>query len=218
MKVGPQKEHAWLQQLVGEWTYESECSIEPGKPPEKFAGSETVHSLGGLWIVCEGRSEMPGGGMATTLMTLGYDPQNQAVRGNVGGIDDDPSVGVCRIAGCERKGADAQYRRPELHGWREDSRIQGCDRGKEPRSSHTDAPHAGRRRRMAPIDDGELPAEDLAVDAAPSRKQGSGIEGSIVVILVPVTSFYFLEFPFLDNAAWGRVIKIETTTARWCQT
>lgn len=25
MKVEPQKEHEWLHQLVGEWTYESEC-------------------------------------------------------------------------------------------------------------------------------------------------------------------------------------------------
>lgn len=77
MKIEPQKEHEWLQKLVGEWTYESECSMEPGKPPEKFSGSETVRSIGGLWILCEGRGEMPGGGMATTLMTLGYDPQKK---------------------------------------------------------------------------------------------------------------------------------------------
>ena len=77
MKTEPQKEHEWLQQLVGEWTYETECSMEPGKPPEKFVGSETVRSIGGLWILCEGRGEMPGGGMATTLMTLGYDPQKK---------------------------------------------------------------------------------------------------------------------------------------------
>jgi Protein of unknown function (DUF1579) len=77
MKIEPQKEHEWLQKLVGEWIYESECSMEPGKPPEKFAGSESVRSLGGLWILCEGRGEMPGGGMATMLMTLGYDPQKK---------------------------------------------------------------------------------------------------------------------------------------------
>ena len=27
MKTEPQKEHQWLQKLVGEWTYESECSM-----------------------------------------------------------------------------------------------------------------------------------------------------------------------------------------------
>ncbi len=77
MKTEPQREHQWLQQLVGEWTYECEASMEPGKPPENFKGSERVRSLGGLWVQCEGRGEMPGGGMATMLMTLGYDPQKK---------------------------------------------------------------------------------------------------------------------------------------------
>src|ERR671914_999005 len=77
MKTEPQKEHQWLQKLVGEWTYESECSMEPGKPPEKFKGSEGVRSLDGLWVLCEGQGEMPAGCRATTLMTLGYDPQKK---------------------------------------------------------------------------------------------------------------------------------------------
>ena len=74
MHVEPQKEHQWLQKLVGEWTYEHDCSMGPDKPPEKFRGTETVRSLGGVWAVCEGRGQMPGGGAATTIMTLGYDP------------------------------------------------------------------------------------------------------------------------------------------------
>jgi hypothetical protein len=71
----PQKEHEWLQKLVGEWTYESEATMAPDTPPEKFKGSESVRSLGGLWVLCESRGEMPGGGTATMLFTLGYDPQ-----------------------------------------------------------------------------------------------------------------------------------------------
>lgn len=51
--------------------------MEPGKPPEKFTGSESARSMGGLWVVCEGQGEMCGGGTATTLMTLGYDPQKK---------------------------------------------------------------------------------------------------------------------------------------------
>lgn len=39
--------------------------------------TESVRSLGGLWILAEGQSEMPGGGAATTMMTLGYDAQKQ---------------------------------------------------------------------------------------------------------------------------------------------
>jgi hypothetical protein len=77
MMAEPQKEHRWLQRLVGEWTYESEASMEPGKPAEKATGTETVRSIGGLWIVGEGKGQMPDGGAATTMLTLGFDPQKQ---------------------------------------------------------------------------------------------------------------------------------------------
>lgn len=70
----PQQEHQWLQRLAGEWTMESVCIMEPGKPPAKFKASETVRPLGKLWVVCESEGEMPGGGTAKNIMTLGYDP------------------------------------------------------------------------------------------------------------------------------------------------
>jgi hypothetical protein len=72
----PQKEHQWLQKLVGEWTSEAEM-VEPGKPAETHRGTERVRSLGGLWIAADGEGEMPGGGRATMLLTLGYDPQRK---------------------------------------------------------------------------------------------------------------------------------------------
>ncbi|MCI0376004.1 MAG: DUF1579 domain-containing protein [Gemmataceae bacterium] len=74
MNAQPQKEHEWLHKLVGDWTFENECIMGPDQLPSKFKGTETVRSLGGLWFLCEGGGEMPGGGTATTLMTLGYDP------------------------------------------------------------------------------------------------------------------------------------------------
>jgi hypothetical protein len=77
MMTEPQKEHQWLDQLVGEWTYEVEATMGPGEPAEKSTGTERVRSLGGLWILAEGQSEMPGGGPATTLMTIGYDPRRK---------------------------------------------------------------------------------------------------------------------------------------------
>lgn len=77
MPAQPQKEHQWLQKIVGEWTYEIEAMMEPDQPPAKSTGTETVRSLGGLWFLAEGQGEMPCGGAATTLMTLGYDPQKQ---------------------------------------------------------------------------------------------------------------------------------------------
>ena len=50
----PQKEHQWLQQLVGKWTSETECSMGPDQPAMKTNGKETVRSLGGLWTIGEG--------------------------------------------------------------------------------------------------------------------------------------------------------------------
>lgn len=76
IQVEPQKEHHWLQQLVGEWTYEIEAMTEADQP-QRTTGTESVRSLGELWIVAEGQGEMPGCGSATTLITLGYDLQKQ---------------------------------------------------------------------------------------------------------------------------------------------
>jgi hypothetical protein len=55
--------------------------MEPGCAPGHFQGTESVRSIGGLWIVAEGQGEMPGGGTATSMMTLGYDPQKQRYLG-----------------------------------------------------------------------------------------------------------------------------------------
>jgi Protein of unknown function (DUF1579) len=74
MKVEPQKEHQWLQKLVGDWTYEAEETAKAGQPEAKVTGTEHVRSMGDIWVVAEGEGEMPGGGAATTMMTLGYDP------------------------------------------------------------------------------------------------------------------------------------------------
>lgn len=74
MQAEPQKEHQWLQQFVGNWTYESEGMCGPDQAPVKSTGREKVRSIGGLWIISEGEGEMPGGGLANTLMTLGYNP------------------------------------------------------------------------------------------------------------------------------------------------
>lgn len=78
MNAEPQKEHEWLQKLIGDWTFESECTMGPDQPVQKFTGKESVRSIGGLWVACEGQGEMPGdlpgGCIGFTIMTLGYDP------------------------------------------------------------------------------------------------------------------------------------------------
>jgi hypothetical protein len=61
----PLPEHRWLQRLVGTWTAE-----------------QTNQPMLDLWIVVEGQGEMPEGGPAATLVTLGFDPQ----RGHFVGI------------------------------------------------------------------------------------------------------------------------------------
>jgi hypothetical protein len=74
MICDPQKQNKWLEQMVGEWTFESECGAGPDQPPMKTTGSDSVRSLGGMWVLCDGTGEMPGGGTGYTQMTLGYDP------------------------------------------------------------------------------------------------------------------------------------------------
>ncbi|QOV89125.1 DUF1579 domain-containing protein [Humisphaera borealis] len=74
MHTKPEPQHAFLQQLVGEWTYDGEALMGPDSPPEKMSGTETVRSLGGLWVIGEGKGKMPDGGEATMIVTLGYDP------------------------------------------------------------------------------------------------------------------------------------------------
>lgn len=72
----PLKEHEWLKQLEGVWETDAEAIFEPGKPPMKCKGRETVRSLGGFWTVAEMKSEVMGVAM-TGVMTIGYDPQKK---------------------------------------------------------------------------------------------------------------------------------------------
>jgi hypothetical protein len=75
MLVEPRKEHQWLGRMAGEWTYEMEAEGEPGEPPIKDSGTESVRSLGGVWVMCEAHGAMPDGSDVTSIMTLGYDPE-----------------------------------------------------------------------------------------------------------------------------------------------
>ncbi|WP_431284095.1 DUF1579 domain-containing protein [Humitalea sp. 24SJ18S-53] len=82
MDVKPQDQHRWLHRMVGSWTVEGECSMGPGVPTESTTGTETVRSLGGLWVIAEGRGKMPDGGEPQHVMTLGYDPEKGAFVGS----------------------------------------------------------------------------------------------------------------------------------------
>jgi len=73
---GPEKEHEWLKQLVGEWESESEMMMAPGQPPIKAKGSESVRAIGALWVVADVKGDSPMGPM-TALLTLGYEPKKK---------------------------------------------------------------------------------------------------------------------------------------------
>lgn len=77
----PGPEHRWLQRLVGAWQMDGECPGAPGEAPTRMTGIERVRSLGGLWVLAEGEGEMPGGGAAHSLMTIGFDPAQGAFVG-----------------------------------------------------------------------------------------------------------------------------------------
>lgn len=74
MHEQPQREHEWLEQLVGEWIVEGDAAMPDGSTA-KHEGTESARSLGGMWTVCEGRMPMPDGSTGITIMTLGYDPK-----------------------------------------------------------------------------------------------------------------------------------------------
>jgi hypothetical protein len=69
-------EHRWLRKLVGEWTYEAPFDM-PGQPPGAMRGTDTVRSIGDMWIVSEGRGETPEYGAYHNIITLGYDPKRK---------------------------------------------------------------------------------------------------------------------------------------------
>jgi surface antigen len=71
----PTPEHLWLQKIVGDWTFESAVDMGPDNPAIKTTGTEQVRGVGSLFILCEGKSVMPGGGGGTMFLTLGFDPQ-----------------------------------------------------------------------------------------------------------------------------------------------
>ena len=75
MHAKPQKEHEWLHQLAGEWTYEMEASMKPGEPSERMTGDVRVRVLrGGLWVVGEMDMFDPEGTSDTSMIALSFDP------------------------------------------------------------------------------------------------------------------------------------------------
>ncbi|MBW9115883.1 DUF1579 domain-containing protein [Rhizobium cauense] len=60
------EEHRFLEKLVGVW------DVAAPEMSGDQRWTEIVRSLHGIWFVGEGSGQMPGGGAATTILTLGY--------------------------------------------------------------------------------------------------------------------------------------------------
>jgi hypothetical protein len=80
MPIPLHRGHEWLGRLVGDWTWEMEAEGQPGQPPIRDTGTESVRSLHGAWVLCEAGGS-PGGSAETSIMTLGYDPDGGRFRG-----------------------------------------------------------------------------------------------------------------------------------------
>lgn len=77
MQAQPTPEHEWLKQFIGEWTFKSECPPSPDGEVMKAEGKESVRMLGDLWALGETTGAMPGGGMMTAIITIGFDPEKK---------------------------------------------------------------------------------------------------------------------------------------------
>ena len=81
MFAKPQAEHRWLDQLIGNWTVEQQCTMPDGTSSTTH-GKMTVRSLGGLWLVCESSGESSEGDSWDCNLTLGFDPERKKYVGS----------------------------------------------------------------------------------------------------------------------------------------
>ncbi len=123
MHTEPQREHKWLEQLVGEWDTETTYSTGPGEPETTQAGTESVRSLS-VWVLCEGTMPTPDGKPVRSVLTIGYDPAKGKFVGTFvasmmtnlwlyeGSLDAAGRVLTLEADGpsCSEEGATAKYR------------------------------------------------------------------------------------------------------------
>ena len=81
MKPVAKPEHQWLRKLVGDWTFETH-DLNAAGTSAHATGRESGRAIGEIWVQLEGDGEMPDGSPATTVMTLGYDPDKKRVIGS----------------------------------------------------------------------------------------------------------------------------------------
>jgi hypothetical protein len=73
---GPQKEHEWLKQFVGEWETEAQSVAGPDMPAMTCKGTMSSRMLGGFWVISESEADLQGTTI-NAVQTIGYDPQTK---------------------------------------------------------------------------------------------------------------------------------------------
>jgi len=72
MFATPQKEHRWLDQLIGDWEFSHHCKMPDGSQSSS-PGKMICRSLAGMWLICESSGESQQGTIWSSIMTLGFD-------------------------------------------------------------------------------------------------------------------------------------------------
>ncbi len=78
----PQAEHKWLEQLLGDWTFEASCDMGSGQPEMKTGGQETFRALGEVWVIGDAIIKKVDGSPAYSQMTLGFNPDTKKFIGS----------------------------------------------------------------------------------------------------------------------------------------
>jgi hypothetical protein len=77
----PQREHEWLQQLVGEWETENSMVAGPGDEKMECRGTMKSRMLGGFWVILELKTEVSGL-TVNAVQTIGFDPREKTYVGS----------------------------------------------------------------------------------------------------------------------------------------
>lgn len=76
---------AWLQQLVGEWTYSFRTADDSEYPGATATGTETVRAVGEHFVVVENDGCADDGTLTRSVTLLGYEPDNGRFSGALAG-------------------------------------------------------------------------------------------------------------------------------------
>ncbi|EMI41373.1 DUF1579 domain-containing protein [Rhodopirellula sp. SWK7] len=69
----PQAEHQWLEQMIGDWSFDHQC-MGPDNESTHSSGKMACRTMGGLWLICESSGGTNDEDKWSSIMTLGFDP------------------------------------------------------------------------------------------------------------------------------------------------